>query len=192
MGADLYLNSVFEKNWAKYEPKYSHWEKKRDALQKAGRKAAAEEAEKEVSWYWDKISEKGYFRDNYNFSSLLWLFGLSWWEDVEEPLADLASRIDYFDAELILQKLKEREPLFEANLKKVEPDKGDTREEAGGFLRDQYRRLKTLLRDSIRYHDEYVHHQTDAPPEAYGGFKECLETRARVSKEWIILERSDS
>jgi hypothetical protein len=28
------------------------------------------------------VYERGYYRDSYNNSNLLWLFGLSWWEDV--------------------------------------------------------------------------------------------------------------
>jgi hypothetical protein len=36
VGADLYLNSVFQKNRDKYEPKFDHWVAKRNALRKAG------------------------------------------------------------------------------------------------------------------------------------------------------------
>ena len=45
------------------------------------------------------------------------------------------------------------------------------------------------LDGQIRYRDRYVQRETEAPPEAYGKYKSCLETRARVAKEWIVLER---
>jgi len=41
----------------------------------------------------------------------------------------------------------------------------------------------------IRYQDEYVKREVEAPQEAYKDYKACLETMARVPKEWIVLER---
>lgn len=41
----------------------------------------------------------------------------------------------------------------------------------------------------VRYKDDFVRIRTEAPQEAYGDYKACLETRARVAKEWIVLER---
>jgi hypothetical protein len=33
-----------------------------------------------------KMYQRGYFRDSYNSSNLLWPFDLSWWQDVLEVL----------------------------------------------------------------------------------------------------------
>ena len=41
----------------------------------------------------------------------------------------------------------------------------------------------------IRYHDEYVQREVEAPIGAYKDYKSCVETMARVPKEWIVLER---
>ena len=42
----------------------------------------------------------------------------------------------------------------------------------------------------IRYSDDYVQSKLEAPSQTYGDYKACIETRARVSKEWIVLERA--
>ena len=44
--------------------------------------------------------------------------------------------------------------------------------------------------NAVHYHDEYVQNQVEAPAKAYHDFKACLETMARVSKEWIVLEKA--
>jgi len=41
----------------------------------------------------------------------------------------------------------------------------------------------------IRYRDEFLQREVEAPIEAYQDYKACLETMARVPKEWIVLER---
>jgi len=131
MGADLYLNSVFQKYRDRYAPKFDHWVAKRDALHKAGQQAAADKAQKQVLRYYDKMYQRGYFRDSYNSSNLLWLFELSWWQDV----------------------LEDRESVFQANLAKVKPADGETRAEVEKYFREKYERLKAFLRQAI---DRYI------------------------------------
>jgi hypothetical protein len=46
--------------------KFDHWVAKRNALQKAGPQEPADRAQKWVSKYFDKMHERGYFRDSYN------------------------------------------------------------------------------------------------------------------------------
>ena len=48
MGADLCLNSVFQKNRDKYAPKFNHWVAKRSAMEKTGQQEAADRAQKWV------------------------------------------------------------------------------------------------------------------------------------------------
>ena len=115
MGADLYLNSAFKKNRSKYESKFNHWVAKRDTLQKAGQQEAADKAQEQVWKYYDKMNERGYFRDSYNSSNLLWLFELSWWEDVLALFVDEDGDMTPRNAKRFLQMLADGEPVFEAN-----------------------------------------------------------------------------
>ena len=43
----------------------------------------------------------------------------------------------------------DREPVFEANLKKVKPAKGETQAEVEKCFRDKFERLKAFLRQAI-------------------------------------------
>ena len=149
MGADLYLNSVFRKHRDRYAPKFDHWVAKRNALHQAGQREAADRAQKQVSKYFEKMHERGYFRDSYNPSNLLWLFDLSWWQDVLEVLVGKDGKMSTRNAERFLRMLAEREPVFEANLKKVKPARGEMWAEVEKYFRDKYERLKAFLRQAI-------------------------------------------
>jgi hypothetical protein len=149
VGADLYLNSVFRKHRDRYAPKFDHWVAKRKALHKAGQQEAADKAQKWVLKYCGKMHERGYFRDSYNSSNLLWLFDLSWWQDVLEVLVDKDGKMSPRNAKRLLQMLADRKLIFEANLKKVKPAKGETRAEVEEYFRDKYERLKAFLRQAI-------------------------------------------
>ena len=100
---------------------------KRNALRKAGQLEAADRAQKWVLKYFEKMHERGYFRDSYNPSNLLWLFDLSWWRDVSTVLVGKGGKTSPRNAERFLEVLTDKEPAFEANLKKVKPAKGETR-----------------------------------------------------------------
>jgi hypothetical protein len=167
MGADLYLNSVFQKHGDKYAPKFDHWVAKRNALHKAGQQEAADRAQKWVLKYYDKMHERGYFRDSYNPSNLLRLFDLSWWQDVLEGLVGKDGKMSPRNAERFLRMLADRGPVFEAKLKKVEPAKGETRAEVEKYFRDKYERLKAFLRQAIDR-------------------KDCIELVLRVGLETAI------
>jgi hypothetical protein len=149
MGADLYLNSVFQKHRDRYAPKYDHWVAKRNALQKAGQQEAADKAHKQVSKYFEKMYERGYFRDSYNSSNLLWLFDLSWWQDVSEVLVGKDGKMTPENAESFLRLLEDRESVFQASLAKVKPADGETRAEVEQYFRKKYERLKAFLQQAI-------------------------------------------
>jgi hypothetical protein len=95
------------------------------------------------------MHERGCFRDSYNPSNLLWLSDLSWWRDVSDVLVGKGGKMSPRNAERFLQMLADGEPVFEANLKKVKPAKGETRAEVEKHFRDKYERLKTFLRQAI-------------------------------------------
>jgi hypothetical protein len=122
---------------------------KRNALRKAGQREAADRAQKWVLKYYGKMHERGYFRDSYNPSNLLWLFDLSWWQDVLDVLVGKDGKMSPRNAERFLKMLADREPVFEAKLKKVKPAKGETRAEVEEYFRGKYERLKTFLRQAI-------------------------------------------
>lgn len=149
MGADLYLRSAFEKNRAKYAPKFSRWAGRRNAYRDLGQHQAAAEAQKQVSKYYQKMYERGYFRDSYNRSNLLWLFDLSWWEDLHNVLTDEHGVMNPEAAERFLQLLADRESAFEANLKKLEVIEGETREKVERYFRKKYQHLKAFLQKAI-------------------------------------------
>ena len=79
MGADLYLNSAFEPQRQKWEPKFEKAAAARDAAPDGPSREAAQQR---VEYCYDQMFARGYFRDSYNDSNLLWKFGLSWWGDV--------------------------------------------------------------------------------------------------------------
>ncbi len=92
MGADLYINSIQEKLRAKYDPLFNKAVAKRDELKRQGKTQEAEEAQKEVTKYYDLVNSEGYFRDSYNGTALMrYLYltneegqedSLSWWRDI--------------------------------------------------------------------------------------------------------------
>jgi hypothetical protein len=149
MGADLYLNSAFRKQRDRYAPKFDHWVARRDTLHKAGQQAAANEAQRQVVRYYDKMYQRGYFRDSHNSSSLLWLFDLSWWRDVLDVLVGKDGKMSPENAECFLRLLEDRESVFQANLAKLKPADGETRAEVEQYFRKKYERLKAFLRQAI-------------------------------------------
>lgn len=68
MGADLYLDSLHQPQCGRYEPRFERWMQKRDQAQSA---TDRDKAQRQVAYYYDKMYERGYFRDSYNSSSLL-------------------------------------------------------------------------------------------------------------------------
>jgi hypothetical protein len=68
---------------------------------------------------------------------------------VSEVLVDKDGNTSPRNAGRFLQMLVDREPVFEANLKKVKPAKGETRAEVEKYFRDKYERLKAFLRQAI-------------------------------------------
>jgi len=79
MGADIYLESVHDEHYRKYNTKFQEACVARDA---AETEEARSEAQKRVEKYYNKMYQEGYFRDSYNGTSLFWLIGLSWWKDI--------------------------------------------------------------------------------------------------------------
>lgn len=119
MGADVYLNSVYEQTKQAWEPLFdlavrardvSHMNDELKALVTSEVKGRAAELEASkpdlakqmmatlegwrgggrvekmqvlVSLAYELMYSKGYFRDSYNQTNLLWRLGLSYWKDLE-------------------------------------------------------------------------------------------------------------
>lgn len=81
MGADIYLNSVFNPNHARHSKAYVEAVNERDELLKAGKDDEARRIQRErVVPAYGAMYAMGYYRDSYNESSLLSFLGLSWWQ----------------------------------------------------------------------------------------------------------------
>lgn len=65
----------------------------------------------------DLDNAKGYFRDSYNNYNLLWQFDLSYWTDVAKRFCKDGTDLTVLGAEKWLKEMKEREPIFEQNMK---------------------------------------------------------------------------
>lgn len=86
MGADLFIMSIFDKNREKYQAEFDRAVERRNAETDAAKK---EKHQKKVAILWDKMySSKGYYRDSYNSSNLLWALGLDYWIWLEGLLDD--------------------------------------------------------------------------------------------------------
>ena len=84
MGADLYINRLQKQCRRKNIRNFNRWCIKRDVSEKNSERR--ELCQAKVSYYHNKMYERGYFRDSYNSSSVLWRLGLSWWEDIGKML----------------------------------------------------------------------------------------------------------
>lgn len=104
MGADLYIQSIFEENRKRYEPKFDGAVKRRDAAKASGLNTEAEIQQKLASKYYALMYSDGYFRDSYNGTSLFRLLGMSWWKDFSR-LIDVNSKLHPTKAHFLLSKL---------------------------------------------------------------------------------------
>lgn len=120
MGADLYIEMVFE-------PSYRRW-KNRFEEAVARRDACAQDTPEHKLWQsraegcYDQMYSAGYFRDSYNPSNLLWKFDLSWWKDVI-PMLDERNNLTVAQAETLLEMLDERGPVFEKKMAQLSASK---------------------------------------------------------------------
>jgi hypothetical protein len=75
MGADLYINSVFQRQRQQWEHLIEQAVRLRDTLPRGS--ADYEKAQAQVEEYYGKMYERGYFRDPCNDNDLLWKFNLA-------------------------------------------------------------------------------------------------------------------
>jgi hypothetical protein len=139
MGADLYINSVFQRQRQEWEPLFEQAARLRDSLQRGS--AEYEKAQAQVEEYYEKMYERGYFRDPYNDHDLLWKFNVSWWDDVVPMLND-RSELSIAQACHLLDMLKERHDMFQ---RKLAPLPAKERK----YFLDRYADLQKFINDAI-------------------------------------------
>ena len=127
MGADLYIDTLYQPHHKKWKRKFDKAVKRRDGLA-------------EVEAAYSKMHERGYFRDPYNNNNPLWKFGLSWWDDVI-PMLDAERDLSPAQAKKLLSILKENQ-IFEMSLKKLSPDERK-------YYLDRYADLQKFLNQAI-------------------------------------------
>lgn len=110
MGADIYLNSKFNKNYDKVQ-------KEIDELERLYKSTAPQSILDAADGETDKFNEMrldllekqysvGYFRDSYNNSSILSQLGLSWSGDIAQRLEDSMLQVE--DCKWLLEEVKNR------------------------------------------------------------------------------------
>ena len=139
MGADLYNDAIYKPQYEAWKPKFEKAINQRKRLERGTEeyRKAQEQAEE----YFDKMHERGYFRDSYNDSALLWKFGLSWWDDVV-PMLDDNSQLSTRQALRLLEMLKDRQNRFQLTLFMM------SAKERKYFL-DRYAELQKFLNEAI-------------------------------------------
>ena len=106
-----------------------------------GKLLEGDKARKLALKYLIKAHEQCYFRDGYGDGSLLSLFGLSWWVDID-PLTDEKGKMSPKNIHFLLQELKTRQGLFKENLKFVKKDEP-------AYYVKQCKTLMSLLEDAL-------------------------------------------
>src|SRR2546430_1898441 len=104
MGADLYIGPLYQRQRQEWEGEFEKASRVRDRLPKDSEEYKAAQARVEECY--DKMYERGYFRDSYNTNSLFWQFNLSWWVDVF-PMLDKENQLSVEQASCLLEMLKD-------------------------------------------------------------------------------------
>jgi hypothetical protein len=139
MGADLYIDSLYEPNQAVWAPQFEEAIALCDSLTPGT--PEHEEARERLRYCHEQMYSRGYFRDPYNDWDVLWQFGLSWWDDII-PMLDKEDRLSVSKARRLLAMLDQREEIFEERLAGL-PDKKQQ------SYRDRYIELRQLLNQAV-------------------------------------------
>lgn len=151
MGADLYIDSINKRKQAMYGRKFEQAVKMRDAR----KFPYSQEYHELVEFYFDKMLAVGYFRDSYNSSNLSWLFGFSYWNN--DLQLDDQGNLPPSEAKRWLQWLKDHEPVFESNLRKIRAENpNETTGDIDRYFRMKYLRLRVFLRMAIKLNEPII------------------------------------
>jgi len=109
--------------------------------------ADRDKAQHQVERYYAKMYERGYFRDSYNRTSLLWLFGLSWWLHIGLLLEerDEGCVLSPANAMWLLDFLRRHEAVFEGKLQPLALAAGERQPIVERYFRDKYAYFQEFL-----------------------------------------------
>jgi hypothetical protein len=139
MGADLYIWPLHQRQRQQWEPPFEEAVRQRDSL--AVGTDEHRKAQERVKKCFDRMFERGFYRDPYNDWDLLWKFDLSWWSDVI-PMLDDQGQLPVEQARRLLGLLSEREDVFA--LKLAEMPANDQQ-----YFRRRYTDLQKFLHEAI-------------------------------------------
>jgi hypothetical protein len=139
MGADLYINSVFQRQRQEWEPEFHKANELRNSLSRGSAEYQRAQARAEECFH--KMYERGYFRDPYNDYDLLLKFNLSWWGDVI-PMLNARSELTIAQACHLLDMLKERQDIFQRNMAPM-------RAKERKYFLDRYADLQKFINDAV-------------------------------------------
>ena len=139
MGADLFIYTLYKPQRRKWERKFNQAVKRCESLTPESEERRRAQAE--VDQAYERMYECGYFRDWYNSYSLLWKFGLSWWDDVI-PMLDSDGDLSPTQAKSLLGMLKENQARFQSSLSQL------SQKERKYYL-DRYADLQKFLNEAI-------------------------------------------
>jgi hypothetical protein len=139
MGADLYISQLFDPQFSKWRKRFEKAITERDGLPEYT--SEWEEAQKRAEECFQRMYERGYFRDSYNDSNLLNKFDLSWKEVI--PMLNDKHQLTPEKASALLAMLKARAELFEGNL-------ASEQEPARRYFRHKYEEFKAFLNTAIQ------------------------------------------
>ena len=97
--------------------------------------------------------ESGYFRDSYNNSNVVNLFGLSYWQDFDK-WTNKNGEMTPAMAQELLDELAKREPIFKKNLdervvKVLAEDTTETEKQIRDYFIGKYFQLQRFLKHAI-------------------------------------------
>lgn len=139
MSADLFINPLYQRKCQQWEPEFEKAARLRDSLPRGSEEY--QKAQARVEACYEKMHERGYFRDPYNNHDLLWKFNLSWWTDII-PMLDDNGQLSVKHASRLLAMLRERHNIFRLKLAPLPA------EERRRFL-DRYANLQKFLNEAI-------------------------------------------
>jgi hypothetical protein len=148
MGADLYISSIHERGYEEYKPQFDAACERRNACTFGTPEYLA--AQEEVTKYYDLMfDEAGYFRDSYNNSSLFWVLGLSWWNDVI-PLLDEENLLPLEGARRLRSEVAQRAEIMERKIAQHEPPfHEEDREDCITYFRSKLARFMAFVDRSL-------------------------------------------
>lgn len=153
MGADIYLEKVYQANHDLYYPQFQEAARLRNEANQRGDTETAQTYQVEVDRLYNAMYAEGYFRDSYNDSNFIWLLDMSWWQDFEQwfipETGDLAPE---HMPEVLTLLDKQFTTVFAANFEKKFGSHSE-RAEWLEYFKGKYEKFTSLIRLAIEMNE---------------------------------------